>query len=322
MIKNKGTKILILSLTFSGLLSTTTGIALNNMKANTSTDKIDIKVVERQVARLKSNIPVLKDMEVEINEPISVDVKDYISNIDEISSNALRAFKIDTSLVNVTQAGKYSYTIQYNGKKYKGSIAVKDKEKEDKIIETLYIKNFSIKVNEQLPTEISNYLENKVDTLDPALIKLDTSKVDIHVAGEYQYTITYGNMLYTGTIKVYEEQATLVPGKIGYKVHYTCESDSYSTSPNKAVNTRSVTVDFDKEIKNIKEKNTNVLSGCSSVIDHIEIEKDGKISNSNGHEILINNNDKITVYLKQIGTETTVQPQNPTVDGTTVQTNN
>ena len=102
MIKNKGTKILILSLTFSGLLSTTTGIALNNMKSNTSTDKIDIKVVERQVARLKSNIPVLKDMEVEINEPISVDVKDYISNIDEISSNALRAFKIDMLLKQVS----------------------------------------------------------------------------------------------------------------------------------------------------------------------------------------------------------------------------
>lgn len=318
MIKNKGTKILILSLTFSGLLSTTTGIALNNMKANTSTDKIDIKVVERQVARLKSNIPVLKDMEVEINEPISVDVKDYISNIDEISSNALRAFKIDTSLVNVTQAGKYSYTIQYNGKKYKGSITVKDKEKEDKIIETLYIKNFSIKVNEKLPTEISNYLENKVDTLDPALIKLDTSKVDIHVAGEYQYTITYGNMLYTGTIKVYEEQATQVLNDVKYTVHYTCGNKTINKVFTKTSTTTSVFVN-ENEIKN---KKPNELSGCTAVIDYDKT-KDLEIGDDKTRGAYVDEKkNEIRVYLKQIGTETTVQPQNPTVDGTTVQTNN
>ena len=316
MTKNKGTKILILSLTFSGLLSTTTGIALNNMKVNTSTNKIDVKVVERQVSRLKSNIPVLKDLEVVINEPISVDVKDYISNIEDISSSAIRTFKLDTSLVNVTQAGKYSYTIQYNGKKYIGSITVKEKEKEEKKIETLHIKNFSIKVNEQLPTEIAGYLEDKMDTLDPSLIKLDTSKVDVHVAGEYQYTITYSNMLYTGTIKVYEEQATQVLNDVKYIVHYICGSKVINREFSKTSTTKSVFID-ENEIKN---KKPNDLSSCTSVIDYVKTTDLELVDNKTRGVFVGDNKKEIRVYLKEITTEAPVQT--PTVDNTTTQTNN
>ena len=316
MIKNKGTKILILSLTFSGLLSTTAGIALNNMKVNTSTNKIGVKVVERQVARLKSNVPVLKDLEVKINEPISVDVKDYILNIDDISSNALRAFKLDTSLVNVTQAGKYSYIIQHNGKKYKGSITVKEKEKEEKIIENLHIKNFSIKVNEQLPTEITSYLEDKVDTLDPSLIKLDTSKVDIHVAGAYQYTITYSNMLYTGTIKVYEEQATQVLNDIKYVVHYVCGSKVINKEFTKTSTTTSVFVD-ESEIKN---KKPNELSGCTAVIDYDKTTDLKLVDNKSRGVFVGDSKEDVRVYLKEITPEASTQT--PASDNTTIQTNN
>lgn len=314
MIKNKGTKILILSLTFSGLISTTTGIVLNNMKVNTSTNKIGVKVVERQVARLKSNIPVLKDLEVKINEPISVDVKDYISNIDDISSNVLRAFKLDTSLVNVTQAGKYSYTIQYNGKKYKGSITVK--EKEEKKIENLHIKNFSIKVNEQLPTEISNYLENKVETLDLSLIKLDTTKVDTHNAGKYQYTIAYSNMLYTGTITVYEERATQVLNDIKYVVHYVCGSKVINKEFTKTSTTKNVFVDESE----IKIKKPNELSGCTAVIDYDKTTDLELVDNKTRGVFVGDSRKDVRVYLKEITSEASTQT--PASDNTTIQTNN
>ncbi len=301
MIKNKGTKILILSLTFSGLLSTSTGIVLNNMKVNTSSSKIDVKVVEKQVARLKSNVPTLKELEVEINEPISVDVKDYISNIDDISSNVLRAFKLDTSLVNVTQPGKYTYYIQYNNKKYKGSLIVKDKEEEKKI-ETLHVKNFSIKVNEALPTDPLAYLEDKSDTLDINKLIFDTTKVDNHVAGQYQYTVTYGKMLYTGTITVYEEQATQVLNKIEYTVTYVCGEESIGPKPYTKTSTT----------KNVLLEETDVIGNKPSTFTSCTSEIDYNLTKVK-FPLLVENNGGFKVYFKAKAV-TPVQPQTPVVD--------
>ena len=38
---------------------------------------------------------------------------------------------------------------------------------------------------------------------------IDLSKVNVNLAGSYQYTITYNNSIYTGTIVVTESQPTL-----------------------------------------------------------------------------------------------------------------
>lgn len=38
---------------------------------------------------------------------------------------------------------------------------------------------------------------------------IDLSKVNVNKAGSYQYTITYNNSIYTGTIVVTETQPTL-----------------------------------------------------------------------------------------------------------------
>ena len=38
---------------------------------------------------------------------------------------------------------------------------------------------------------------------------IDLSKVNVNTAGNYQYTITYNNSIYTGTIVVTETQPTL-----------------------------------------------------------------------------------------------------------------
>ena len=119
MNKNKGLNILTLSLALSGIISTTSGLILNKMNAQPKNTKVEVKVIEKQVAKIKSNIPILKDVTVEVNEPISVDVKEYITNMDDISEKALKKFKLDTSLVNVTQSGKYTYTISYKSKKYR-----------------------------------------------------------------------------------------------------------------------------------------------------------------------------------------------------------
>ena len=317
MIKNKGTKILILSLTFSGLLSTGTGIVLNNMNLNMSSSKIEVKVVEKQVARLKSNVPVLKELEVEINEPISVDVKDYISNIDDISSNVLRAFKLDTSLVNVTQPGKYSYVIQYNNKKYKGTITVKDKE--EKKVELLHIKNFSVKVNDVLPTDVASYITDYNETIDKTSIALDTTKVDVQKPGDYQYTLTYNKMMYTGTITVYEEQPTQVLNTIEYKIVYVCGSESVEYKiKNDAAPSKYISIDINKALNIDDNKNADGFlkdKKCNIGIDHIE----SKRTNSNvSFPLRVQNGDVFTIYFKSSAqAQAQPQPQTPVVESNT-----
>ncbi|MBR4618249.1 MAG: hypothetical protein IKO49_02990 [Bacilli bacterium] len=258
MKENKGVKVLILSLTCSGLLSTTSGIVLNNMTAKPATNKIDVKVIEKKVARIKSNVPVLKEISVEIDQPISVDVKQYISNIDNISSSVLRDFKLDTSLVNVTQAGKYTYTIEYKGKKYVGNVIVKEKESSTVILQ---IKNFSVKLNSVLPTDINEYLETKLTEDVLKDVKLDISKVNTKVAADYQYTITYNKMLYTGTITVYEEKPSITINTVNYTIRYRCGNNYEDIKKSETTTGKSISLKLTDLAKpsNFKE--------CSNEID-------------------------------------------------------
>ena len=259
MNENKGIKFLMLSLTFSGLLSTTSGIFLNSLDHKTESSKIDIKIIEKKVARIKSNVPILKDITVDINEPISVDVKQYISNIDDISASVLREFKLDTSLVNVTQAGKYTYTIEYKDKKYNGNVIVKEKELPAAV--TLHIKNLSLKLNTELSTNINDYLETQLSEDVLKDVKLDTSKVNTKVAADYQYTITYNNMLYTGTITVYEEQPSVAINTVNYKIRYRCGSLSEDVKKSETTDGKEVELKLTDLVKPINFKE------CSNEID-------------------------------------------------------
>lgn len=254
----KGLRLLLLSLTFSGLLSTTSGIVLNSMDIKPTKNKIKVKVVEKQVSRIKTNVPVLKDIEVEVNEPISVDVKEYISNLDDIDHSILRDFKLDTSLVNLTQAGKYAYTISYDGKKYNGNVIVK--EKVDQTIK-LQIKSLKFKVNEEIPTDVKNYVDTELTPEMLDVIKLDISKVNNKLAGDYQYTITYENQLYTGIINIYEEQPSQIINSITYKVKYVCGNNSRTITKN--MKTKDKSFSLNKEDLVFPEE----FTGCSNEVD-------------------------------------------------------
>ena len=83
-----------------------------------------LNVEEKRIsqAQAKTNEIKLKDIEIEINNPISMNIEDYLENINNIEMSVLKLLKLDTSLVNITQAGTYQYTITYNKKKYIGVI--------------------------------------------------------------------------------------------------------------------------------------------------------------------------------------------------------
>lgn len=283
MNKDKGIKILTLSLAISGLLSTTSGLILNKMDVKNTSNKVEVKVIEKQVAKIKSNVPVLKDVSVEVNQPISVDVKEYISNLDDISNSALRQFKLDTSLVNVTQAGKYTYTISYKNKKYNGNVIVNEK-----VLPTLNLrlKNLSIKLNSNLPTDVKDYIDTTIPEEALQTVKLDISKVNTKIAGDYQYTVTYNKQLYTGTITVYEEQPTQKLNTISYTLKYVCGTKIEEVKKSQTSNTKTLTL---QQVEVIKPEN---LTQCSSEIDQAKTNIVFPISIKNG--------DTFTFYFKTI----------------------
>ncbi len=216
MKKNNGLKILTISLAISGIISTASGLILNKMSISKENTKVKVEVVEKQIAKIKTNIPILKDITVEINEPISVDVKTYISNIEDISDEALKQFKLDTSLVNVTQAGKYTYLIIYKDKKYTGNVIVNEKALPEL---DLKLKNLSLKLNSTLSEDLAFYIENTVPQEAIATMKLDLSQVNTKQVGNYRYTITYNQKQYTGNIQIYEEVGTI---QTSYTIQYVC----------------------------------------------------------------------------------------------------
>lgn len=205
--KNRvGTNILMMSLIISGMISLTSGAVLNKMKFKKSNNKVKIKIIEKSLGKQKTDIPKLKNIEVEINVPISVNIEDYIENLNEIDEKVLKKFKLDTSLVNVAEKGTYTYTISYKDKKYNGTVNVK--EKELPTIEKMTLKEINIEKGANLPQNLNDYIVEDIPEEAKASIKIDTSKVNTNIAGSYQYTVKYNDKIYTGTIKVFEPQVT------------------------------------------------------------------------------------------------------------------
>ena len=284
MNKNKGLNILTLSLALSGIISTTSGLILNKMNAQPKNTKVEVKVIEKQVAKIKSNIPILKDVTVEVNEPISVDVKEYIANMDDISEKALKQFKLDTSLVNVTQAGKYTYTISYKSKKYRGNVIVNEK-----VLPNINIKlkNLSIKLNSPLPTDVKDYIDSTIPDEVLQTIKPDLSKVNTKIVGDYQYTITYNKQLYTGTISIYEEQPTQKLNTISYTLKYYCGEKLKEEKISKTENKKTI------ELKQTDIIKPAEFTECSNGIDTVK-------SKLPSFPINITDGNTFTIYFKTI----------------------
>lgn len=209
--KNRfGIDVLIISLSISGIFSLTCGAVLNKMSVKPK-NKAEIKVIQKQIAKQKSNVPNLKEITVEVNVPISVNIRDYIENLEDIDEKVLERFKLDTSLVNVTEVGTYSYTISYKEKKYNGIINVK--EKELPIINNMTLKEINLELGSKLPQNLNDYIVETIPEEAKDKVIIDLSKVNINVASTYQYTVTYNDKIYTGIIKVYEAKPQIIAPK-------------------------------------------------------------------------------------------------------------
>ena len=199
---NKENKIISATLATWGIILISTGVAIDKTYAKpVEVKKRELEIIEKKVGNVKTNEIKLKDIELEIDEPISVDVKDYIENINNFDDETLKILKLDTSMVKNNEPGTYTYTITYNKKKYNGTIKIKEKELPHV---DLTLNNLSLPVNSSLSKDIQVYVKEKLSDEIKENITINLSSVNTTQAGEYNYTITYNNSLYTGKITIYE----------------------------------------------------------------------------------------------------------------------
>ena len=199
--------ITVIALSLLGVLSIASGIMYNSLQANNVEEKVLVIVEQKQVSKENDIDIKLKNLTIEVNTPLSVKIIDYLDSavLDEVLAN----LKLDTSCVNVTEPGTYNYTVTYKKKVYQGIIVVKEKEVNTNILQSITLKTVNINVGTALPTDISNYVIEPLTDDIKATMLIDLSKVNVNKAGSYQYTITYNNSIYTGTIVVTETQPTL-----------------------------------------------------------------------------------------------------------------
>lgn len=207
-ITKKESRVLSITIACCGLLLISSGLIISTLNTKKIIKKsYTVEISEHKIAEAKTNEIKLKDIELEINNPISLNIKDYIENVEEIETSVLKALKLDTSLVNINQAGTYIYTITYKKKKYNGTFIIKEKEL-PKVDITL--KNLSLEKGAALSTNVSTYIAEELIDEVRNNITINLKDVNTTQPGEYQYTVTYDNKLYTGKIWIYEKQTTII----------------------------------------------------------------------------------------------------------------
>ena len=207
-ITKKESRFLSLTIAACGILLIGSGLIMNTTSNKTIIKRnYTVSLFEQKVAEAKTNEIKLKDIELEINNPISLNIKDYIENIDQIDESIIKSLKLDTSLVNINQAGSYTYTISYKKKKYSANFVIKAKQlpKVD-----LTLKNLSLEKGSALSTNVSTYIVEQLTDEVRNNIIINLKEVNTAKPGEYQYTVTYDNRLYTAKIWIYEKQPTII----------------------------------------------------------------------------------------------------------------
>lgn len=200
-LSSKENRTLAITITIWGIFLITCGLVMNNTSKPIILTKYDVKIEEKQLAKQQAKIIEIKvkDFEIEINKPISVDIKDYLENPEEIKDEVLKNLKLDTALVNINEAGKYQYTITYDKKKYVGNITVKEKELPNV---QFTLKEIKIKKGEVLSGNKKDFINEEVSDEVLNNMKLNINPDYSNNPGEYIYTIIYKNVTYKGKIIV------------------------------------------------------------------------------------------------------------------------
>ena len=197
----KEKRILATTLSVWGIIFISCGIIMKTTAKPVIHTKYEVSLKESQLTEKQAKLVEikLKDFEIEINSPLSVDAKDYVANQEEIGEDILKSLKLDTALVNTTQPGKYEYTITYKKKKYIGNITVKEKELPNV---QFTLKEIKIKKGEVLSGNKRDFINEEITDEVYDNMKLNINPDYSNNPGEYIYTIIYKNVTYKGKIIV------------------------------------------------------------------------------------------------------------------------
>ena len=203
---------IILSVTIAiwGVILIGSGLVLNAQDRTITKTVYSLNVSKKRVAQQRTNEIKLKKIEIEINTPLSVDVKDYLEDLDNLEENIFDYLKLDISTVKNTEVGEYTYTITYKKKKYNGTVKIKEKELPNVVLQ---LKSIKLENGKPIPSDIESYVSTPLTDEMKNNITLDISKINNSAVGTYQYTIIYNKATYIGTVEVYNPQPQIkTPG--------------------------------------------------------------------------------------------------------------
>ncbi len=197
----KELRILAVIIGIWGFVLLGSGITMNYSTKTVIKTTYSLSVDKKKISesQAKKNEIKLKNITIYVNNPISVNIEDYLENPEQIDSKLLDTMTIDTSLVNINQAGTYTYTIKSNKKKYTGTITVKEKELPDV---AFTLKNLEFTIGDSISTNPRSYINETITDEVYNALTLDLSQVISNTEGTYQYYITYKNTTYTAQITI------------------------------------------------------------------------------------------------------------------------
>ena len=199
---NKERRALSITIATCGIMLIGSGLIMTTANTTTIKKQYSVEISQKRVASAKVNLIKLKDMELEVGNPISVNVQDYLEDPEELDTSVIKALKLDTSAINASEPGTYTYTIQFKKKKYNGTFTIKEKQLPQM---QLTLKEISIPKGTALSTDLSTYV---VQTLTDEIknnTTLDLSSVNAAQVGVYQYSVSYNGQTFVSTINVYNQ---------------------------------------------------------------------------------------------------------------------
>lgn len=200
----KEIKIIAIFIAVWGLFFIGSGIVMkNNKKITKKTNyRLIVKKSKKSQAQAKKIEVILKDIEIEINNPISVNVRDYLVDGDKIDEKIIKQLELDTSLVNISQAGTYTYIVKYNKKKYQAKIKVKEKELPDM---TFTLKEITLYIGDAIPKDKKEFINEQLPDEIYEKITMEIPSIDTSVQNDYKYYAIYKNTRYDGIIRIREK---------------------------------------------------------------------------------------------------------------------
>ena len=200
-------QILSIVIAIWGIFLVTSGTIMSQDKKTIVKKTYSIDVSTQQISQIqaKKNEIIVKDITIEAGNPISSNVRDYLENPDQISDTMLAQLSkgLDTSSVNINQAGTYTYSITYKKKTYQAKIIVTNKVL-PKVTITLREKNMP--TTGTISRNVRDYIyENVSDEVVKNMI-LDLKEVIAHqnIPGKYKYSIIYNDTTYYGDFIIRE----------------------------------------------------------------------------------------------------------------------